>query len=864
MKNFYTLLIASGVALAANAQPTGVTRSDFDDDDDVLTLKSLVVAGHEFITSGAQGATTFTATGKYYDNEVSYKPSDDDVNVEKNYDSAKHVLILTLKKEGSADGVYTVTFEGKSAAPVFQIPNSDFDNWTVVDYLYGEDGKLEKLNGGWNSFDSATGLMNAFSGFSPKPLKLTDGYKGNAVRIISQNVMSMANANGNLTTGFVNMGNYVPTDASNYNFTDRTDSLGNLPFAGHPDAFEVYARFTPGTAVSDDIVLNGRLQFILHGDTAYHDPELDSQMSQKIGSASVLIPATADWTKFTGTFSYNSDDVAKLPSTQYMLASATTNPVPGASQNDMLDLDELKLIYWHDLSDLTTTDADGNDIDLEPKFTAGTYVYKANCTYDEYFTEIGYKKIGFGAKVETDDYDESTGVLTVTVKGEDYDAETNPDAKTVYTIQYLKPVPTLSSLVVAGHEFIRAGSETTEFTATGNYYADEVSYTPSAEVEESNMKYDKNTNTLTISLHNEGTVGDGVYTIKFEGNEKNAVYQIPNFDFENWSEDGSSLAETWNSFESASGLFATFASMSPLPTKVDGYQGNGVRLTSKDLWIAYANGNMTTGHINMGSTSPADESNFNFTDRTDVNGNLPFAGIPDAFEVYARFTPGTAKTEGTALQGRVQLILHGDAAYHDPEVETMSDAKIAMANVLIPETKEWTKFTGEFNYTGADYDGIKYLLASATTNPVPGASKDDQLDLDNLKLIYYHALSDLKFDGKTIEGFDPEITEYEVEGDIDTDYDKVTFEKIGVASTCSVKHDFDNSTVTITVNGNDIDVNPDSKTVYTIMFKKPTSIGSISADEAKNHKVYTIGGVRVNGKPTTGLYIVDGKKMMVK
>ncbi len=167
-----------------------------------------------------------------------------------------------------------------------------------------------------------------------------------------------------------------------------------------------------------------------------------------------------------------------------------------------------------------------------------------------------------------------------------------------------------------------------------------------------------------------------VYTITFEGKSKDAVYQIPNADFENWTDDESAkLAEGWNSFDTAAGLFASFTSMSPMPPAVDGYSGNGVRLVfQRTLWIAYANGNLTTGHINMGNTNPADASNYNFTDRTDVNGNMPFAGRPDAFEVYARFTPGTAKalTDAEKEEGKEgnlrcritsSLSSHKDPAY---------------------------------------------------------------------------------------------------------------------------------------------------------------------------------------------------------
>lgn len=534
----------------------------------------------------------------------------------------------------------------------------------------------------------------------------------------------------------------------------------------------------------------------------------------------------------------------------------------GIVGNNSLTIDNVKLVYYHALNSLSTTDANGNPVALNETFNAGKYNYTVNAAYDEFGTEVNYDVKGVGAKAE-ESYDEDTQTLTITVKGEDYNAESNPNALTTYTIKYKKAAPTLSSLVVAGHEFIAAGNETKDFTASGKYYADELSYTAATEGANVETSYDNATGKLTVALSEEDAISNTVYTVTFEGKQKDAVYQIPNADFDNWGE--TSLSEGWNSFEAAVGQLASFASMSPAPEKIDGVEGNGVRLTSKDLWIAYANGNLTTGHINMGSTQPADASNFNFTDRTDVNGNLPFAGTPDAFEVYARFTPGTAKTEGTELNGRVQLILHGEAAYHDPELDNLAGNKIASASVLVPATAEWTKFTGEFNYTGNESDK-QYLLASATTNPVPGASKDDQLDLDNLKLVYYHALNSLTFDGNQVEGFASDKTAYtlDVESEVAEAAEKIAYEVKGRGA--SAEKSLNGNVLTITVKGNDFEANAESKTVYTVTFNKKVvdGIGSISADEAKNHKVYTLGGVRVNGKPAAGVYVVDGKKVTVK
>ena len=542
-------------------------------------------------------------------------------------------------------------------------------------------------------------------------------------------------------------------------------------------------------------------------------------------------------------------------------------PQSDIKAGNSLTVDNVKLIYYHALSSLKPTDDYGYDVDIN--FSPDTFNYTVESTYDPDWTTVGYTKKGVGATVEAA-YDDLTGQYVITVKGEDYDAETNPEAMSVYTIQYQKAAPTLTSLNVAGHEFIPVGNTSTNFTATGNCYTDEVSYVASSEKATVEQTYDEAEHKLTLTVSEAGCPSS-VYTVTFEGQSKEAAYQIANADFENWTDDeNAKIAEGWNSFDTAAGLLASFASMSPMPQKIEGYKGNGVRIVSKDLLgVAYANGNITTGHINMGSTDPTDASNYNFTDRTDVNGNMPFAGRPDAFEVYARFTPGTAKAatdeaeEQPALQGRVQLILHKDAAYHDPEIAEMADEKVGSANVLIPATEEWTKFTGEFSYTTDEAPEVQYLLASATTNPVPGASKDDQLDLDELRLIYYSTLKDLQIDGKTIEGFSPEKTEYTIESDNADLLNTITFEKKGVGARVEKDVDLTNKVCTITVYGNDYDVNPANKTVYTVKLTSTTSIGSVSADNAANHKTYTLGGVRIN-KLAAGLYIVDGKKKVVK
>ena len=604
-------------------------------------------------------------------------------------------------------------------------------------------------------------------------------------------------------------------------------------------------------------VLGMQMQGTLGGEVTHtNDAKLLASLQKYITNST-----KGEWVSDTIPFDYK--DMTSGVEKVNVIFSATdyfggrNNIVDGNS----LTVDNVRFIYYHALDTLATTDSEGKAIALNEKFAADRYNYTVNAMYDANKTKVPYTKKGVAATVDTK-YDEATRVFSIIVKGEDYDAVNNPSAISTYTIKYKKPAPTLTSLVVAGKEFISAGKDDKNFTANGKYNADEVSYKTSSETAKVNTSYDKVTGKLTITVEDEESMTN-VYTITFNGKEKVAFYQIPNADFENWGE--TALAETWNSFESATGSLASFASMSPKPEKIEGFEGWGVRIKSQDLSMAYANGNITTGRINMGSTSPANAANYNFTDLNDARGNLPFTGTPDAFEVYARFTPGTAKQEGTVLQGRVQLIVHGAVAYHDPELSEQAANKIASASVLIPATADWTKFTGKFSYTGNESDNL-YLLASATTNPVPGASKDDQLDLDNIKLIYYHALSDLTFNGVKLAGFSADKTDYTItiDGDVAEAADKIKYVVKGRGASATT--DLEGDVLTITVNGNDYAANAESQTVYTVKFEKKVvdGINSISADYAKNHKVYTLSGVRVNGKPAAGVYIVDGKKVVIK
>ena len=95
----------------------------------------------------------------------------------------------------------------------------------------------------------------------------------------------------------------------------------------------------------------------------------------------------------------------------------------------------------------------------------------------------------------------------------------------------------------------------------------------------------------------------------------NAQTQIDNSGFENWeSVSGGSEPVNWNSFLTASGGLAGFAAnqIEESTDKRPGSAGNkSARIWSRSVLGVVANGNVTLGRINMGSSSPTDANNYN-------------------------------------------------------------------------------------------------------------------------------------------------------------------------------------------------------------------------------------------------------------
>lgn len=304
-------------------------------------------------------------------------------------------------------------------------------------------------------------------------------------------------------------------------------------------------------------------------------------------------------------------------------------------------------------------------------------------------------------------------------------------------------------------------------------------------------------------------------------------YQIPNSDFEQeWVKSGEKTepGHGWYSFVSAGGTFAAAAPNTT--TQVEGYNSKkAVSISSVDLWIAKANGNLTTGKINMGSWTPTNKANYNYTSRSTEDGNCPFVGLPDTVRCYAKFTRG-----GEGYNAAGTFIVHGDVDFKDPHEssENIATYEVARAVLDIAPSTDWQPVTASFTYSktaeqieSAAELQTRYMLASFTTNPTPGGSAGDELIIDDVVLVYNSRLASLAYNGTAIEGFDKDNQYYTVTGEY-TD-DCLTAVSDGAGASVKVSYNAENRIATITVKGNDIASNPENQHEYYVMFAPKTT-----------------------------------------
>lgn len=245
------------------------------------------------------------------------------------------------------------------------------------------------------------------------------------------------------------------------------------------------------------------------------------------------------------------------------------------------------------------------------------------------------------------------------------------------------------------------------------------------------------------------------------------------------------------------------------------------------------------------------------------NGTWTQTNVPGNTAVEI-FSYGTATKVTMINRDRNVLGNETSATLGDPATHTADAKLIAKLEQSISESTNGTWKSMKIPFTYNDDTAVpEYINVIFAANDYfgdrNGIVAGNSLTIDNVKLVYYHALNSLTYNGTPVANFDEGTTEYTLNGKLAEDFGKVKFTVKGVGATYEVAKDEVNNVATITVKGNDYDVNPSSKTVYTIKFDGTVGINGITTStNTANGAIYDLSGRQLKTMQK-GINIVRGK-----
>ncbi len=336
-------------------------------------------------------------------------------------------------------------------------------------------------------------------------------------------------------------------------------------------------------------------------------------------------------------------------------------------------------------------------------------------------------------------------------------------------------------------------------------------------------------------------------------------YQFPNGGFENWDGSGADDEPSyWNAFPSAQCDLTGFAAWGcSSATATRHVKSSDVRPGSSGAYSCkifateisilgttiVANGNLTTGQIRIGSTTPTNPENYNITRAGNSVFSQALNAKPDSLVFWAKFECPSANQEA-----RMSAIIHDDYSYRDP---SGSDANAPAHRVAVAErnfkrgNQTWQRYSIPFNYS-FPADNPYYILLSFTTNKKPGeGSSNDALYIDDVELVYNTFLENLLVDGTAVPEFLPNVYTYsvEVECGVTPQISAVTQSNLAQSN---IHVSDDNNEITVTVsNGN-------QETVYTVYVNHVYR--EYLTDEICQNETYNSNGFELGVQENSGVF----------
>ncbi len=230
--------------------------------------------------------------------------------------------------------------------------------------------------------------------------------------------------------------------------------------------------------------------------------------------------------------------------------------------------------------------------------------------------------------------------------------------------------------------------------------------------------------------------------------------QIGNSDLELWENVGSSTEEptNWNSFKTGQGNFTSFASQQVQRSTSIRSGASGqycARVWAKSTLGIVANGNLTLGRINMGSTTANDPNNYNISLTADANFSEALTASPDSLVFWVKYTAANASDSA-----RVHAVLHDAYDLRDPIDANSLQHVVARAERNYARTSgSWARISVPFNYVvGSPAPSPAFILVTFTTNKTPGGgSNNDEVLIDDVELIYNSSVGIASFQSSNSE-----------------------------------------------------------------------------------------------------------------
>jgi hypothetical protein len=122
--------------------------------------------------------------------------------------------------------------------------------------------------------------------------------------------------------------------------------------------------------------------------------------------------------------------------------------------------------------------------------------------------------------------------------------------------------------------------------------------------------------------------------------------------------------------------------------------------------------------------------------------------------------------------------------YQEPTDKTYTNLSGSIVGGQIP-AGDWTQYSFPFDYDSYAANGAasNAIFVTFSTNGTPGeGSKDDALYVDDMQLVYLAQMTDLRYKGNTIQGWNPAVTSYNMEVDATPSLDDFTADVTGASA----------------------------------------------------------------------------------